>query len=131
MPFTPVETGNVSKGVKLGANFVPDVTKWSLNPKSENQAYASSDTAGWKKRLAGQKDMSGSFECKCSDSTRLETICKPGATYAAELYYDQTLKHAGSLIVDDIAYEVDIDGGAIVAATVNFSCAGAWTDFNP
>lgn len=127
--FTGVGIGAVSKGVKLGANFVPNVTNWKLNPKNETKAYASSSTAGWRKRLKSVSDISGSFDLKCDDTTKIESLISPGDIIAMELWYNQTLYHAGSACIEDISYEVDLDTGNIVAATVTFSGNGVWTDF--
>lgn len=118
----------VGGDVSIDAAAVPDVTKWTINPKNETQAYASSDTAGWKKRLAGCYDLSGSFECKAQNAT---PPCKPGqliTTLLLTMAAGVTL--SGPAIVDDISSEVDVDGGAIVAWTVNFSANGQWDAFD-
>jgi len=133
-PFTAVNSHGVhiDKTGSGGSSTtdVPDVTKWTVNPKAENLAYASSSTGGWKKRMAGTLDVSGSIDVKCNDTDKIESFFKPGEKIAVmELYMNETLKYSGPAIIDDISVETDIDTGAIISATINFSGDGPWTAF--
>lgn len=106
---------------------IPDVLKWSLNPKGEIHAYGSSSTAGWKKRMAGTKDLSGSIDTKVQDTGTLP--CKPGDTATLQLEAESGVSFSGPAMIDDISMETDIDTGAPVGLTINFSANGTWSDF--
>lgn len=114
--------------VTVDAADVPDATKWTWNPKNETQAYASSDTGGWRKRLPGVYDGSGSWECKAQSAT---PPVKPGALVSLTLTLATGVAFAaGPAIIDDISTEVDLDTGNIVAWTINFSANGKWDEFD-
>jgi len=118
---------SVGGSAKWGNATIPDVLKWTVNPKNETQAYASSSTAGWKKRLAGCKDLSGSIDTKVQDTGLLP--CKPGDKAILVLKGSAGVSFSGPAIIDDISIETDIDTGAIIGLSINFSADGAWDAF--
>lgn len=114
--------------VKVAGTALTDVTKWSLTPKSENQAYASSHTNGRKKRIAGVGDSSGSFDTKYDSATGPKF--REGQEVTLQLRVNKTDPGDGfdvEAIIDEVSYEVDLDSGAIVAENYTFSGNGALT----
>jgi hypothetical protein len=125
-PFTAI-TGDAS----WGGTPIDDVLKTSFNPKCELQAYASSDTAGWKKRLAGCKDISGTIDCLCDGTTGLPvpSTIKPGATATLVITLKTGVTISGPAMIDDISIDDNIEGGELVKATIAWSGNGVWTAF--
>ncbi len=117
---------------KDGTLFLTDVettpvTNWKISKVSDNKDYHANDTGGSRKRVAGVKDSSGSFEVKADDEGNVPVI--EGATVTAQLHVDDsTLNYYEvPMIIDKIDVDVDIDAGEIVAYVVDWSGNGAIT----
>lgn len=110
---------------------IPEVRKWSLTVKNDAKTYASSSTAGGKKRLPGAEDFSGSIEIYVETGTnRADATAlgmKSGATGTLKLHEDSGNVWIAPAILDDVAYEADIEGNNIVSGTISFSRNGALT----
>lgn len=104
-------------------NDFDDITGWSINVTSNNSAYASSSTAGWKKRVAGVRDWSGSFSGKFNDVLPVAE----GEEVALTLALDDTDSFSGTAVIDQISLQVDVDNGDVVGFTANFSGSGELT----
>lgn len=109
----------------LGENEVSPVTNWKLVATSDNPDYAANDTAGWKKRVAGVRDASGSFEVKVADDKQCPV--EEGDSVSLALHLDATGDNYYEVpaIIDKISVDVDINKGEIVACIVEFSGNGA------
>jgi len=112
--------------VYVDAVEVADVRNWKVNRASDNKEYASSSTAGWKKRVAGNRDWSGSFEVYLQDGD-MTLAFDDGDDITLILQTDSGQTFTGPAIVDGIDYDDNIEGGDPVAGTVNFSGDGAYT----
>jgi hypothetical protein len=104
--------------LSYGGSEEAEVLNWSLTTTSANDAYHSNDSGGWKKRVAGVKDSSGSFEMR-----DLPTMSE-GDSAEAILYTNQDI-YTVTIIIDSINVNVDINDGTAVNWTVNFSGNGA------
>lgn len=102
---------------------VLQVTGFTLNHTSNNSAWASSNTAGYKNRVAGTKDWNGSFQAKY-DASIVPTVGQ-SANMALLLGSGETA--SGTAIIDSVNVVVDIDNGEAVGYTMNFSGNGALT----
>lgn len=109
----------------LGTNEVSPVSNWKLVATSDNPEYAANDTGGWKKRAAGLRDASGSFEIKAADSQHCPV--EEGDAAALKLHVDATGNNYYEVpaIIDKVSVDVDINKGAIVAYVIDFSGNGA------
>lgn len=114
--------------VLAGATQLAEITKWTFNPKSNNPAWASSDSAGYKKRVAGVKDGGGSIEGKFDSSSKFYTLVAEGDEVTLKLYLDATRYYSVPAIIDDYSLTVDMDTGDVVGWSANFSTNGAWTE---
>jgi|TARA_R110000824_G_scaffold120382_5_gene275661 hypothetical protein len=94
-----------------------DATGWSLALTSNNPAYGSSDTSGYKKRVGGIKDWSGSYSAKL-DGTSVPVA---GASVAVSFSTDGTNTWSGTAVCDSVNIEVDMDDGDVVGYSVDFS----------
>lgn len=104
-------------------NSFADITGWTLNVTSNNSAYASSSTGGWKKRVPGVKDWSGSFSGKYNGSVPVSE----GEEVTLTLGVDATDSYSGDAVIDQVNLQVDIDNGEVVGFTASFSGAGPLT----
>ena len=111
--------GTVSVG---GA--IADCTGWNLTMTSNNPAYASSSTSGYKNRVAGVKDASGSYSAKHNGS--VPTVGT--ATASASFTLDGTSSFSLNIIIDSVNIEVDMDDGDVVGYSVDFSGNGLVTE---
>jgi hypothetical protein len=106
---------------------IPEVRVWTLNPAPEAKEYASSSTAGAKRRLGGNDDFSGSISVYVDADNRFDSDLgiKGGETGWFKLYEDATNFFVAPAYIDDVDYTVDIEGGELVEAEISFSSNGA------
>jgi hypothetical protein len=117
-------------GVPGAYTNIPEVRVWNISPSTETKEYASSSTAGAKRRISSTDDFDGSIEVYVDDSNRFDAgtlDIMRGEIGWLKLYEDDTTFHIAAVFIDSVDYEADIEGGEILAATINFSANGAWT----
>ena len=101
-----------------------EVTGWSLNITTNNPSYASSDTSGWKKRVTGTSDVTGTVEFKWSGSAPVQA----GASIAGlVLNIDGSDSYTLDAVVDTLNVEADLDDGDVISGSFDFSVAGTTT----
>lgn len=101
-----------------GGSQEDHVTNWALDTTSNNDAYASNQTAGWKNRVAGVRDSTGSFSMKDKPSFE-EGYIADFIGYTDERIYTQRV------IIDRIAIACDMNDGIATTWEVAFSGNGA------
>lgn len=106
---------------------IPESRGWTLNKGSDNKPYASSDSAGVMKRVAGHKDSSGSVRAYLDAGTDVEGILVEGDSGTFKLYEDATRFWTVPAIIDSVEVTDEIEGGEIVEVTISFSGNGAIT----
>lgn len=114
--------------MKINGVIPAPISNWKLTKTSNNPDYAANDTAGWKKRRPGIKDCKGSFDLKIDGAKSCPV--EIGDEVTLVLYVDGTANnnyYTVPAIIDEIAVEVDINGGGIEAFAVAFSGNGAVT----
>ena len=116
--------------VKIGSTPVAEITAWSLSTTSNNPAYASSSTGGYKKRVAGVKDASGSIAFKLDPADPVTDDFDEGDHVTLLLHVDAARFYSVPAVIDSIHLEVDIDSGDIIGGRAEFSSNGAWTKPN-
>lgn len=109
--------GTVSVG---GA--VNDATSWSISLTSNNPSWASPATSGYKQRVAGIKDTTGSYSAKANG-----TLPVPGTHAAAVFTLDGTTTYSLNVFIDSVNVEVDMDDGDVVGYSVDWSGNGTVT----
>jgi len=113
--------------VVVGATTLAEITHWTFRTESNNVAYGSSATAGFRRRVAGIKDGRGTVRGKLDPADPLDSIFDEGDTVTLLLYVDATHFYSVPALVDSVEFEVDIDRGDIVGWIAEFSADGAWT----
>jgi hypothetical protein len=113
--------------VKIGSTTLADITAWSLRTSSHNSAYASSSTAGHRKRVAGVKDAAGRIAFKLNTDDPLTNDFDVGSAVTLLLHLDATRFYSVPAVIDALRLEVDIDTGDVIGGVAEFSANGAWT----
>ncbi len=113
--------------VQVAGTDIAEVTKWSFNPTSNNSSWASSSTAGYKDRVGGSKDGSGTIEGKLDVTDPIYNQLEEGDEFTGLFYIDDTRFYEVPAIVDSMDLEVDIDDGEVVGWSIDFSTRGQWT----
>jgi hypothetical protein len=129
--------GNAISGqdgdVVISGQALYELKKWSASFKSANQAYGSNATAGYKKRVAGIKDCSGSCDGVWDPGNPIYGTggvagqVREGMAPQVYLYIDAAQYWNVPCMVDDFKIDVDLDNGDIVGWAFNFSGNGQWT----
>lgn len=96
-----------------------EITGWRLTKTANNPAWASSSTAGWKDRVVGVKDASGSFDYKF-DATNFVPI-EEGDDLQLKLYVNASKFYTVNAVIDSVSIEVDMNDGEVVGGTCDFS----------
>jgi hypothetical protein len=92
-----------------------------------DHAYASCATAGFKKRVAGTRDHSGSVKGIFDPSAPPEDWFEEGDTGTFHLYVTAAAYYIAPAMITSLDIETDVDDGAIIPWTANFGGNGAWS----
>jgi hypothetical protein len=131
MPVHTATGGKADWALGGGTNFVniPEVRKWTLTISNEAKTYASSSTAGGKRRLPGAEDFSGSLDIYIESGTNRADAdnlgIRSGAAGTFRLYEDDNNFWDAPAIIGNPTYNVDIEGNNIVEGTIPFDRDGA------
>ncbi len=113
--------------VMIGAAALAEITDWTFHTTSVNHAYASSSTGGFRRRVAGVKDGSGSIGFKLDPAAPITDDFDEGSAVTLLLYLDATHFYSVPAMIDSIQLAVDISSGDVLGGTAQFSATGAWT----
>ena len=113
--------------LNIDADEVTPVARWKLAVTSHNPEYAANDTGGWKQRVAGVRDSTGSFLVMADDAGHCPVA--EGDAVTLNLHVDDSGNdyYGVPAIISSIQVDVDISAGQIVAYVVGFSGNGAVT----
>ena len=101
-----------------------EVTGWSLNITSNNASYASTSTSGWKKRVQGTSDVTGSVEFKWSGAKLVDA---GDIVSGLVLTIDSSDSYTLDAIIDTLNVEADLDDGDFISGSFDFSVTGTTT----
>lgn len=104
-----------------GQEITP-VTAWTLTISPNHDVYGANDTEGWKKRVAGTFDTNGSFNMKDIPSF-FGAYVAGDTSVDLVLYTDQDI-FTQTVVIEDIAVNLDLLNGTIVDYTIPFSGNG-------
>jgi hypothetical protein len=114
--------------VKIGSTQISEVSKWSYNPKVTIHAYSSNKTGGYKKKVAGIKDGTGSIEGIYDPANPIMATIDIGTAVTLKLYLTATVFYSVPAIISSLKLDVDIDTGDFVKYSSDFEATGAWTN---
>ena len=110
----------VISGKNGTVSLAGDATAWSISLTSNNPSWASPATSGYKKRVAGVLDTSGSYSAKYNGSVPTVGAITTSAAFTLDGSTTWTL----NIIVDSVNIEVDMDDGDVVGYSVDWSGTG-------
>ena len=113
--------------VMIGATALAEITDWTFHATSNNHAYASSSTGGYRRRVPGVKDGSGSIGFKLDPADPITDDFDEGSVVTLLLYLDATHFCSVPAVIDSISLAVDISSGDVLGGTAMFSASGPWT----
>lgn len=102
-----------------------DVLEWTVNPTTELHAFATSDTEGWKNRVAGTGDWTATVRALAQGAAPVLT---EGTAYLIKLFEDKdqaTSIWSGPAMLASTDVTVAIDSGAVIEYNYNFEGNGA------
>lgn len=114
--------GSVDSGSELA-----EITTWTFTTTSNNSAWASSTNPGYKKRVGGVRDCSGTVNGKFNGDLTDYDDLEAGASVTLTLKINATHYYTVPALVDEFNLEVDMDNGEVVGWSLNFSGNGAWS----
>ena len=109
--------------VLIGTTAIAEVTGWRFTKTANNPSWASSDTGGFKTRVAGVKDGSGSIDFKYSPTAEQHTVIGEGTMVTLILHRNGSKTLTVKAIIDSVSDEVDINDGDAVSGSADFSVA--------
>ena len=109
-------------GSVSGGGASTQITAWSMSASASNSSWGSSSTNGYKDRLGGVVDGSGSVEGKWDGSQAMVE----GTSYTLTL---DTGNGSWSVpcICDSYSLDVNVDDGEVVSWSADFSIDGEYT----
>jgi hypothetical protein len=116
MPVISGKTGTVKEGSTPTEVF--HVMRWTLEWTSENDAWGSNQTAGYKNRVCGILDWTASIEVKNNTG---KPPFSPGDALEIELHVDDTglnFYDADAVVASIGGMVVDMDSGGAIGCTV-------------
>lgn len=124
-------SGKLGK-VLVGAVTVQEVTEWTFNPTSNNPSYATGSpatpaNAGYKQRVVGVQDGSGTINGKYDSDNPVQDILWTGLPVTLKLYVDATHFYVVPAVIDSLNAGAEQDEGAIVEWSADFSINGKYT----
>ena len=116
-------SGNAGN-VTANGNDIVDVRTFSINRSCELKPYNSSDTAKQTNRVAGNKDWTASISCY-ADGGSFNPGFEEGDSIAFVGVSVSGKTVTGTLLIESIEEEVDIEGGELVGISINGGGHGA------
>lgn len=113
--------------IVIGSSNATECSYWSFDRTAAEHAYASCATGGYKKRVAGTKDGSGSLRGFQDPTNPIESFFVEGSSVTLKLYYTAAKFYSVPAMITRLHTECDIDDGAVVPWEADFGADGAWT----
>lgn len=113
--------------VKLDGNEIEiDMTNWTIDPSANWDKYGSNLTQGFKGGVSGTRDWSGTITCKVPASGNIPM--HDGDTAVAQFHADESGNNyiEGTIGIEGMPIECDVDDGAAITITYNYQGLGPW-----
>lgn len=107
---------------KVGTDVVGEISEWTLDVSADiidKSAFGDE----WKKKVATQKDWTGSITGRLDTSDTGQSALTIGAEITANFYTDATHYYSGAAIVESISRSAAV--ADLVTVTFNFTGNGA------
>lgn len=114
--------------IQIGSSTLIECTGWTFNMEVNTFRYATCQSSGSKKTIAGTKQGNGTLTGLYDPDDIVENLVGPGDSVTLKLYLDADDFYSVPAIIKSVNVEVDIDNGDALKWTVEFETNGAWTE---
>lgn len=101
-----------------------ECTEWTLTEEIAEHAYASCETSGWRQRVAGTKDVSGTCAGIFDPDDPIHDYVEISDSVTLKLYFTTAKYHSVPAIVNNIETNLNIEEGEIIRWTMNWGGNG-------
>ena len=95
-----------------------NVRSWSVTVTGATPGGVHSSSSGWQDTYAGMRAWQGTFEFY-QDAGTIQPL-SPGDSANVDLVDGNANKYGGTIVVSEVSYANDIEGGELVSGTVTF-----------
>jgi len=117
-------TVKIAAGDSTPTSELIEVKKWTFEPKSANPAVCTNQTDGFKSRVHGVRDGTGTIDVIAPEATIPPFV--DGDHVTLDLIDGHGAHFIIPAIIESMPYQCDIDGGEFVGYAYNFAITGAW-----
>jgi len=103
------------------------ILHWTFRRRSKNKAYSTGDEPGYLRRDAGVKDGNGTIAGLMDEDDSILDKITEGTEVSLQLKRTATESFTVEAIIDEITFDVDIDGGRQNSYVASFSTNGTFT----
>lgn len=111
--------------ILVGASQLVECNGWTLNRSAVLHAYSSCATGGYKKRVAGVKDSSGSLKGLFDPDNFIDDYFGIGDSVTLNLYVNSSDYYIVPSLIESLDIETDQDEGALVPWSATYGGNGA------
>jgi len=112
--------------VHIGSSELLEVNFWSMSRKTNVHQYATNNTSGHKKTVAGTKSGSGTIRGVYDPDDPPDDHFVDGDDVTLKLYTTAAKYIEADSTIENLDYEVEIDEGEVVGWEAGFVTDGAW-----
>ena len=113
--------------IKIGTSNIVECMNWTFERRVAEHSYASCATNGYKKRIAGTKDGSGTLKGLQDSADVIENYFIEGSQLTIRLYWTAAKYYSCPVQINVLRTEADIDDGSPVPWEADFGANGGWT----
>ncbi len=110
--------------IMVGGSTLVECTEWSMQEQVAEHAYASCATSGWKKRVAGTKDVTGTCGGIYDPTAPIHDYINIGDSVTLKLYLSTLAYHQVPAVVLSIETNLNIEEGEIIRWSMNWGGNG-------
>jgi hypothetical protein len=96
---------------KMGGTALVECTRWDMDESVVEHVYSSCATAGYRKRVAGPKDKTGTIEGIFDPDSPIHNQIEPGDEVTLELFYEAAKHHQVPAMILTLNTGAEIEGG--------------------
>lgn len=104
-----------------------EITKWNFNPKVNIISYASNKTAGYKRKLFGVQEATGTLEGVWDPANPASSSITAGTEVSLKLYVNATQFWAVTAMIESFSMDTDVDAGEFIKWNASYQANGTWT----
>ena len=118
------KNGKLFKG--SGTPTEIEIGHWSASCKSDVFKYASSKTAGFKRAVVGNAEMTGQVDGKRLSDVPIETLIQNGTIVLLTLNWTAATKISVQVAIENLDFDVNPETGDIETFSFGFTSDGDW-----